>query len=63
MTCAGTGSCKQGRQPARCDCGGLVTENSDGSDPHGGYIKDLFASVLLVVVAAIVGWILVGVVR
>lgn len=34
MTCEGTGSCNQGRHPWCCDCGNLVTENSDGSDPH-----------------------------
>lgn len=33
MTCAGTGSCNQGRNQNRCDCGRLVTENSDGSSP------------------------------
>ena len=34
MTCEGTGSCDQGRHPWCCDCANLVTENSDGSDPH-----------------------------
>lgn len=34
MTCEGTGACNQGRHPWCCDCGNLVTENSDGSSPH-----------------------------
>ena len=33
MTCTGI-HCRQGRAPEHCDCGNLVTENSDGSDPH-----------------------------
>lgn len=31
MTCEGTGACNQGRHPWCCDCGNLVTKNSDGS--------------------------------